>query len=64
MNALTVVLPLVALAYAAWLAVCAVRNRKRGKCARGGCKGCPLRDSCQTMAYVFEKEKSEGNPYE
>lgn len=57
---LTIVIPLVVLAYAAWLVARMVRARRRGgsACGYGGCAGCPMAAGCQ-LAKKREADKGE-----
>ena len=59
---LTVLIPLVVLAYAVWLVARMVRARRRGEstCGYGGCAGCPMAEGCQ-LAKKREAERPGAN---
>ncbi len=45
-TTLSIVIPVVVVAYGVWLAVRLIRNRKKGGCCGGGCAGCPYAGGC------------------
>ena len=55
-NTLTVVIPLVVLGYGVWLVYRMIRGRGKGNCGFGGCYGCPMRDSCETVQKAFSQQ--------
>ena len=55
-NTLNILIPLVILAYALWLVIRMIRNRKKGKCGLGGCAGCPVEDGCKIAARMKAAE--------
>ncbi len=58
-RTLTVLIPLVVLAYALWLIVRMIKSRKQGNCGCG-CGGCPIREGCE-IVQKQAADKSETN---
>ena len=60
-NTLTILIPFVVLAYALWLIIRMIRDRKKGKCGLGGCAGCPVGEGCKIAKQVIIAE-APGRP--
>ena len=59
-TSLSIVIPLVVIAYGIWLVVRMVRNCKTGGCA-GGCGDCPYAGECHVKdARPHKEERRDG----
>ena len=56
---LSIVIPVVLIAYGVWLAVRLIFNRKKGPHCGGGCAGCPYAGGCDRCRDASPARKSD-----